>query len=86
MIPKIIHYCWFSHDNPPNYPQDVIDCINSWRKLMPDYEIKLWNQDNFDLSVCPFAMEAYQERKYAFASDYVRLRVLHDGGGGIPRY
>ena len=81
MIPKIIHYCWFSHDNPPNYPQDVIDCINSWRKLMPDYEIKLWNADNFDLSSCQYAMEAYHERKYAFASDYARLRILYELGG-----
>ena len=81
MIPKIIHYCWFTY--PPDYPPDVLRCIDSWKKFMPDYEIKLWNTSNFDLSQCPYAIEAYQERKFAFASDYVRLRVLHDWGGGI---
>lgn len=79
MIPKIIHYCWFSY--PPDYPPDVLKCFASWKKFLPDYEIKLWNAKNFDLSVCPYAMEAYNERKFAFASDYVRLRVLYDYGG-----
>lgn len=79
MIPKIIHYCWFS--DPPNYPPDVIKCFDSWKKYLPDYEIKLWNTKNFDLSICPYAMEAYQEHKFAFASDYVRLWVLYNFGG-----
>ncbi len=79
MIPKIIHYVWFS--DPPEYPEDVIKCINSWKEKMPDYEIKLWNAKNFDLTICPYVEEAYQERKYAFASDYVRLWALYNYGG-----
>ena len=79
MIPKIIHYCWFS--DPPQYPQDVLNCMRSWREKLPDYEIKLWNASNFDLSECPYAQEAYNEKKYAFASDYVRLWVLYHYGG-----
>ena len=78
MIPKIIHYCWFS--DLPDYPPLVIKCIDSWKKFLPDYEIKLWNSSNFDLSSCPYAQEAYNERKFAFASDYVRLQVLYRGG------
>lgn len=79
MIPKIIHYVWFS--DPPNYPDDVIKCIDSWKKKLPDYKIMLWNAKNFDLSICLYAKEAYQEGKYAFASDYVRLWALYTYGG-----
>lgn len=79
MIPKIIHYCWFS--NPPNYPEDVQKCINSWKEQMPDYEIKLWNADNFDININAYVKEAYTEGKYAFASDYLRLWVLYNYGG-----
>ena len=79
MIPKIIHYIWFS--DPPNYPDDVVECINSWKDKLPDYEIKLWNTKNFDISVCRYVQEAYQEKKFAFASDYVRLWVLYNYGG-----
>lgn len=75
MIPKIIHYCWFS------YPPDVLACFESWKKFLPDYEIKLWNAKNFDVSICPYVQEAYNERKFAFASDYVRLYVLYKYGG-----
>ena len=49
MIPKIIHYVWFS--DPPNYPDDVIKCIDSWKEKLPDYKIMLWNAKNFDLSI-----------------------------------
>ncbi len=79
MIPKMIHYVWFS--DPPEYPDDVVKCIDSWKEKLPDYEIRLWNAKNFDLSICPYAQEAYQERKFAFASDYVRLWVLYNYGG-----
>lgn len=79
MIPKIIHYVWFS--DPPNYPEDVLKCMNSWREKLPDYEIKLWNANNFDFTLCPYAQEAFQEKKYAFASDYVRLWALYNYGG-----
>ena len=78
MIPKIIHYVWFGKNS---YPELTKRCIESWKKYCPDYELKLWNEENFDLSDCQFAREAYEEGKYAFVADYVRLRVLYEYGG-----
>ena len=78
MIPKIIHYCWFGR-NP--LPESAIKCINSWRKYFPDYEIKEWNEDNFDVNSIPYTTEAYQARKYAFVSDYARFWILYHFGG-----
>lgn len=78
MIPKIIHYCWFGR-NP--LPKSAIKCIESWRKFFPDYEIKEWNEDNFDVNSIPYTAEAYQARKYAFVSDYARFWILYHYGG-----
>ena len=78
MIPKIIHYCWFGR-NP--LPQSAIKCINSWKKFFPDYEIKEWNEQNFDVNIIPYTSEAYQAKKYAFVSDYARMWVLYNYGG-----
>lgn len=78
MIPKIIHYCWLSDDELPN---DVKECINSWKKYLPDYEIILWNTKNFDVNICEYTKEAFKEKKYAFVSDYVRLYALYNFGG-----
>lgn len=78
MIPQTIHYCWFGH-NP--LPKSAIKCINSWRKFFPDYEIKEWNEDNFDVNCIPYTAEAYQARKYAFVSDYARFWILYHFGG-----
>lgn len=78
MIPKIIHYCWFGR-NP--LPPLAIKCIESWKKLMPDYEIKEWNEDNFDINMIPYTKEAYQSKKYAFVSDYARFWILYHYGG-----
>lgn len=78
MIPKIIHYCWFGK-NP--LPKDALKCIESWRKFCPDYEIKQWNESNIDFSDCAYAMEAYNEKKWAFVSDYVRFKILYEYGG-----
>ena len=78
MIPKIIHYCWFGHDE---YPEKVAYCIETWKKYLSDYELRLWNEDNFDVSCCDFAKQAYEEKKYAFVSDYVRLVALKNYGG-----
>lgn len=78
MIPKIIHYCWFGR-NP--LPSLAIECIASWRKFFPDYEIKEWNEDNFDVNVIPYTKEAYKVRKYAFVSDYARFWILYNYGG-----
>jgi mannosyltransferase OCH1-like enzyme len=78
MIPKIIHYCWFGR-NP--LPESAVKCINSWKKFFPDYEIKEWNEDNFDVNMIPYTREAYEAKKYAFVSDYVRLWALEREGG-----
>ena len=78
MIPKIIHYCWFGK-NP--LPDDARDCIESWKKNCPDYEIKEWNEENFDINTCAYVKEAYDKKKWAFITDFVRLKVLYDYGG-----
>ena len=78
MIPKIIHYCWFGR-NP--LPESAIKCINSWKKYFPDYEIKEWNEDNFDVNSIPYTREAYEAKKYAFVSDYARFKILYENGG-----
>lgn len=78
MIPKIIHYCWFGRNPLPN---SAIKCIESWRKYFPDYEIKEWNEDNFDVNIIPYTAQAYEARKYAFVSDYARFWILYHYGG-----
>jgi hypothetical protein len=78
MIPKIIHYCWFG-GNP--LPDDAKKCIETWRKFLPDYEIKEWNESNFDVNIIPFVSEAYQAKKFAFVSDYARFWILYKYGG-----
>ena len=78
MIPKIVHYCWFGRGPKPKLAEK---CIASWRKFLPDYEIKEWNEDNYDVRKIPFIAEAYDARKYAFVSDYARFDILHKFGG-----
>lgn len=79
MIPKTIHYCWFGR-NPK--PKLAVKCIKSWKKYCPDYEIIEWNEDNFDLSACPlYVRQAYEAKKWAFVTDYVRLKVVYEHGG-----
>lgn len=78
MIPKVIHYCWFG-GNP--LPKDALACIASWKKFFPDYEIKEWNESNFDVNSCPYVKGAYEQKKYAFVSDYARFWVLYKEGG-----
>ncbi len=78
MIPKTIHYCWFG-GNP--LPEDALKCIASWKKFCPDYEIVEWNESNTDLESCDYVKEAYQAKKWAFVSDFVRFQVLYDNGG-----
>ena len=78
MIPKIIHYCWFG-GNP--LPVSAKKCIASWRKFLPDYEIKEWNESNFDVNSIPYTAEAYKAKKYAFVSDYARFYILYKYGG-----
>lgn len=78
MIPKVIHYCWFGRGQ---MPQLALKCIESWKKYLPDYEIKEWNEDNFDLDMYPYVREAYDNRKFAFVTDVVRLYALYHEGG-----
>lgn len=77
-IPPIIHYCWFGRGKMPD---TAYKCIESWRKFFPDYEIKLWNEDNFDVEINNYTSEAYQAKKYAFVSDYARFWILYKYGG-----
>lgn len=78
MIPKIIHYCWFG-GTPLS--EDARACIDSWRRHCPDYEIREWNESNFDVHENTYCREAYEAKKWAFVADYVRLWVvLHYGG------
>ncbi len=78
MIPKVIHYCWFGRNPLPKLAQK---CIASWRKFFPDYEIKEWNEDNFDVNIIPYTRDAYEAKKYAFVSDYARFWILYHYGG-----
>lgn len=77
-IPKVIHYCWFGCGQMPKL---ALKCIESWKKYCPDYQIKEWNEDNFDLDLYPYVREAYDARKFAFVTDVVRLYALYLEGG-----
>ena len=78
MIPKKIHYCWFGK-NP--LPEIAKKCIATWKKFCPDYEIIEWNEKNFDINSNAYVREAYENKKWAFVSDYVRLYALYNYGG-----
>lgn len=78
MIPKIIHYCWFGKSPLPKLAQK---CINSWKKYFPDYEIKCWDESNFDINMMAYTQEAYQAKKFAFVSDVARFWILYNFGG-----
>lgn len=78
MIPKIIHYCWLSGEA---YPEKIKYCIDSWKKLLPDYEFMLWDLNRFDINSSIWVKEAFEVRKYAFAADYIRLYALYTYGG-----
>ena len=78
MIPKTIHYCWFGRGELTPLAKK---CIASWRQFFPGYEIKEWNEDNFDVNIIPYTADAYKAGKYAFVSDYARFWVLYHFGG-----
>ena len=78
MIPKTIHYCWFGRGEKPALARR---CIASWRAFCPDYEIVEWNEDNFDVTQNGYTRWGYENRKFAFLSDYVRLAVVAEHGG-----
>ena len=77
-IPPIIHYCWFGGQQLPKLSQE---CISSWRKKLPQYEIVLWNEHNFDTSKFIFTDEAARLQKWAFVTDFVRIYALYNYGG-----
>ena len=78
MIPKVIHYCWFG--NAP-LPKSAKKCIQSWKRFFPEYQIKEWNETNFDVNLIPYTREAYAAKKYAFVSDFARYWILYHYGG-----
>lgn len=78
-IPSIIHYCWFGGKEKPD---DIKKHINGWKAMLPEYEFMEWNEENFSVEDAPaYVREAYQVRKFAFVSDYVRMQVLKEYGG-----
>lgn len=78
MIPKTIHYCWFG-GNPK--PESVQRCIRSWKKYCPDYKIIEWTEDNFSIQNNFYCRQAYEAKKWAFATDYARLWIIYEYGG-----
>lgn len=78
MIPKIIHYCWFGQKPLPKLGKQ---CLDSWKKYCPDFQIKEWNEENSPIEKFPFAQKAMEEGKWAFISDVMRLYALYTEGG-----
>ncbi|MBQ8165848.1 MAG: glycosyl transferase, partial [Lachnospiraceae bacterium] len=75
MIPKVIHYCWFGGNEKTEL---IRECIKSWKKYMPDYEIIEWNETNFDINSNLYVAQAYKAKKWAFVSDYARLYAIYN--------
>lgn len=78
MIPKKIHWCWFSADPLPAVIQR---CLRTWEKVFPDFEIVRWDARSFDVDINPYVAAAYRARKWAFVTDYARMHILHECGG-----
>ena len=78
MIPKKIHYCWFGKNEKTKL---VKKCISSWKKYCPDYEIIEWNEENFNVYMNEYTKGCYEQKKYAFLSDYARLYIVYHNGG-----
>lgn len=78
MIPKIIHYVWVGN-NPK--PKDIKKCMKTWKKHLKDYEIIEWNESNFDINSHPFVKKAYEAKKWAYVSDYIRMYAIYNYGG-----
>ncbi|MCL2869322.1 glycosyltransferase [Candidatus Saccharibacteria bacterium] len=77
-IPKVVHYCWMGKNVKS---QEVKEYIKTWKKYLPDYEFVEWNENNFNLNYNYYVKEAYQNKKWAFVSDVVRLHALYYYGG-----
>lgn len=78
MIPKKLHYCWLG---PDQIPEALVKCMNTWRQILPDYEIICWDAKRFDVFSNKFAAQAFSAKKWAFASDYIRIFALFTEGG-----
>lgn len=78
MIPKIIHYCWLSGDP---FPPLIEQCMKTWKEKLPDYQWVLWDTKKFPVASHPWVKEAFEQKKYAFAADYIRLYAVHEMGG-----
>lgn len=78
MIPKKIHYCWLSGDP---FPELIANCMESWKKYLPEYEWILWDTNKFDVNQNQWVSEAFKSKKYAFAADYIRLYAVNKYGG-----
>lgn len=78
MIPKVIHYCWFGGKS---LPRTACKCLESWKKVCPDYRIIRWDESNFNVRQHPFVSSAYDAGAWAFVSDWARLKILFDNGG-----
>lgn len=78
MIPKKIHYCWFGQGEKTKLAKK---CIASWKRYMPDYEIIEWNEKNFNINFNPYTKMCYEQKKYAFLTDYLRLVIVNEHGG-----
>ena len=77
-IPKVIHYCWFGRGKIPTFEQR---CIDSWKRYNPDWEIREWTEDNYDVTKCEYMRQAYVHKKWGFVSDYARLDIIYEQGG-----
>lgn len=77
-IPKILHYCWFGGGELSPL---MANCVESWKRYMPDYKIIKWDESNFDVTINSYVKEAYECKKYAFVSDYARMKILYEHGG-----
>lgn len=78
LIPKKIHYCWFGG---MKIPMELQVCIDSWKRVCPDYEIIQWNESNYDYEKYLYTRQAFSHRKWAFVSDVARLDILYQNGG-----
>jgi mannosyltransferase OCH1-like enzyme len=78
MIPKKLHYCWLSGEKMPKI---IVECMKTWREIGSEYELILWDRDKFDINSIDFVAEACSVKKWASASDYIRLYALYIEGG-----
>jgi mannosyltransferase OCH1-like enzyme len=78
MIPKKIHYCWLSGEE---FPAAIKKTIDTWKEIMPDYELVLWDGKRFDVNSVACVKDACDSKRWAFAADYIRLHAVYTEGG-----